>query len=219
MKKRKAELYEILSSNTANDVHESLENGAGLQTNRFKSFSRSRTGREVVFSLDGAFVIFVVILLLIGTAFYLGYQKGVGETKASFVRDTSPSETLTVNKLKLVNEYMPPVGSITVPRDKYSLKLISLKRSDENYRRLVDLKKQILENKLVVSSKLHLFIFDKGKGSVYSLTIGLFDKVDDEMLVTMKEYFKNFSLDGKTPAFKNYSVERVEDLGEAKIDN
>ena len=217
MKKRKAELYEILSNNSVPDVHESLENGAGLQARSFKSLSRSRTGREVVFSLDGAFVIFVIILLLIGTAFYLGYQKGASETKASFVRDKTPSDTLAVDKLKLVNEYMPPTGSISVPTDKYSLKLISLKKSDNNYRRLVDLKKQIQGNQLVASSKLHLFIFDKG--SVYSLAIGLFDKVDDEMLITIKEYFKNFSLDGRSPAFKNYSVERVEDLGEAKIDD
>ncbi len=219
MKKRKAELYEILSNNTINENHEYTPDESGLNNRQYKGFSRNRTGKEIVFSLDGAFVIFVIVLLLIGTAFYLGYQKGAAETKASFVRDVHPDDTLSAGKLKLVNEYNPPAGSIEVPKDKYSLKLISLKHSDENYRKLVDLKNRILGNALVASSKLHIFIFDRGTGGVYSLAIGLFDKTDDEMLVTMKEYFKTFSFDGKNPVFKNYSTERVEDLGEAKVDN
>ena len=219
MRKRKAELYEMLVNNSTGDTVDPGEDKINSQSRQFKGFSKSRTGREIVFSLDGAFVIFVIILLLIGTAFYLGYQKGESETKASFVRDVKPDNIISSYRLKLVNEYTPPVGSIDIPKDKYSLKLISLKRTAGNYRKLVNIKNKILNNALVASSKLHLFIFDKAQGGVYSLAIGLFDKTDDEMLITMKEYFKTYSLDGKNPAFKNYSTERVDDLGNAKVDN
>ncbi len=219
MKKRKAELYEILASNSAATNDESVRGKIYPENSRVKSFAKSRSGREIVFSLDGAFIIFVVILLLIGTAFFLGYRKGASEVKASFVRNVRAEKNADVNTLRLVNEYTPPLGSIDIPNGKYSLKLISLKRSDANYRKLVEIKNTILSNALVASSKLHLFIFDKGKGGVYSLAIGLFDKTSDEMLMTMKEYFKNYSLDGKNPTFNNFSVERVEDLGEAKIEN
>ncbi len=220
MKKRKVELYEILASSSDVAASDELEDKVYSEPKAYKAFARARSGREIIFTLDGAFIIFVVIMLMIGTAFFLGYQKGAGETKASFMRNTNNlSRVEAVDKIQLVTEYTPPTGSIEIPNGKYSLKLISLKRNNENYRRLVDLKRQVLGNSLVASSKLHLFIFDSGKGGVYSLAIGLFDELDDEMLATMQGFFKNYSLDGKNPAFKSFSSERVEDLGEARVEN
>ena len=125
VKKRKAELYEILANKSPAEK-DGVDNQSLYSTpSQLQNFTKSRNGREIVFSLDGAFVIFVVVLLLIGTAFFLGYRKGTSEAKASFVRDIQPEIIEEAGDLKLVNTNIPPGGEIEIPENKFSLRLLS----------------------------------------------------------------------------------------------
>lgn len=218
VKKRKAELYEMLA-NKATPRAGGMDNPAIYsEPKQLQNFARNRNGREIVFSLDGAFVIFVVVLLLIGTAFFLGYRKGSSEVRASFVSNVKPEITENADDLKLVEANTPPEGVIEIPQDKYSLRLVSLKRTAGNYKALVELRRKLLGNSLISGSRLQVFIFDKGKGGVYSLAVGLFSKPEDEMIATLRDFFNKYSLDGKNREFKNITLERADDLGAAQAD-
>lgn len=217
-RKRKAELYEIISKRTSSGVaaeHEGALDNTINSAYAPRSFVATHSRRDVVFSIDGAFIIFVVCLMLIGTAFYIGYQRGSIEARAGFVDSSNASvRNISGDEIKLVEETPTGSGNLELPMNKnYTLKIYTLKRTPGNFKRLKTLRKQLLSSELLASSEVGVFIYDEGAGPYYNMSVGLFESDEDELLSSLLSYLKSYAGSNGAPLYPNTSIERIDDLG------
>lgn len=192
MSPKKAELYEII----ANRMRETEDSPLPVNRDTFEIPLMARPGarreREVVFSLDAAFVIFVIFLLLLGTAYFLGLQKGEQKARTSF----STAAAIAVPQVKLesietaTSQAVAPVAAITIPEGRYTLRLTESAKREE----IEKLKKELLANDTIRNYKVEVFIFAAPSaqgGESYILALGSFSSPNDETLVRFQRFFKD----------------------------
>lgn len=215
VKRRKVELYEILANSSGATPGVGAPAGDPLADQHMfhhQPTVRQRTGRDIVFSLDGAFVIFVVFLLLLGTSFFLGYKSGQAEIRAQFTRGADEAPARLSSGVGLLEQSPGNItGGVEIAPGKFTLRLISLPRSGENLDKLRARRLSLLATPVVASNNLEVLIFDRGQGG-YTLALGLFNKRDGEILNMLREYFADSA---RSSEYGSVSVESVDDLGKA----
>lgn len=209
VKKRKVELYDILANRLNESEGADLADNSSLLTDKIKR--RQRTGREILLSLDGAFVILVVGLLLLGTAYFMGFRKGLAEANLKFRQGNESVVSRSSSALELVKENRANLrDSLVISPDKFTLKVLTVNKSSATLARLRSIRMSLLANPVISNSRLEVFIMSGSK--VYSLVVGLYERRDDEVLVNLRQYFKE---NGKREiaGYKGVTVESIRDLG------
>jgi hypothetical protein len=195
-KKKHLELFELMAVRQKQKVAapEAGKSDGVLPAQRILTEQETavRTGREIIFSVDLAFIIFVAFVLLLFTAFQLGHKNGRIEQAQALKLDDGDIARMDLDKVSPLNDL-----ALTVTRElprisgnEFTLKLRSTRdRSREELGRLrIDLA-HVLANDLVRSGNHSAYIYDNDK--VYSLGVGLFGQRDDETLKKLQEIFRN----------------------------
>lgn len=215
VKKRKVELYEILSGRQPEDGQQPAGSLYPQQIpGQLSEFSRKRTGREVVFSLNGAFVIFVAFLIIIGTVYNIGYNKGVLDEKKSFQVNENITRNLDAESIELsaiVN--VTPYSSVKIEPGQYTLKLLSFTRSNGNLRKLKAIREKLLAVPMVENSRIDALVFDNPGNKTYTLGLGVFKRSDSTVLDVLRKQIKEDPPQVLGNSQLEVSVERVDDLG------
>lgn len=215
MSPRKVELYEII----ANRMQESDAPTALPQGSTFEIPLSPRAGRrgerEVVLSLDAAFVIFVVFLLLLGTAYLVGVQKGQQLTRESFA-PAAPQAIggLAPETLEVSAPGARAAQGASVPKGRHTLRLTE----SADHAEILRLKKELLADETVRSFHVEVFVFAPPiKGEKYILALGSFASDADE---TLSLFQKRFSEQKDNELYRYAHLESIDDLlsGGYKID-
>lgn len=191
MSPKKVELYEIIASRMQD---ESLTTGGAFgKTYEIPLSGRAaRHGeREVVLSLDAAFVIFVVFLLLLGTAYFLGLQKGEQKAKEALAAVPAAVPTASLNDLTAARAEKPalPPAEISLPKRSYTLQLTESGNKEE----ILRLKKELQAKPIVSSNKVEVFAVactTPQGGKRYVLTLGAFPTDTDETISAFQKFFR-----------------------------
>lgn len=212
VRKNKVELYEVLSNHlltAGHSVADPLDESALLS--RRRGGGGDRSGREIVFSLDAAFVIFVVVLLLIGTAFFMGFRRGKVEARSEFINGIAGKVVNASSEIGIIPEDSSriPGGYEQIPSGKFTLRLFNLPRTPESFEKMRKHRELLMADGSIASSRLNVLVFDNRQS--YTLAVGLFDKREDDVLRSLKTFFKEGA--GASPDFKEISVESASDLG------
>jgi hypothetical protein len=148
-----------------------------------------RTGREIVFGLDTAFVIVVAVLIFVGSAYVIGLKNGQREEKDQALKERqSPLEKRSDAEAAKDIEGKPLQHALQVTGNEFTLKLRSVeKKSDADLARLRYELRHVQGQALLKEEGLDAFIFDKG--GVLTLAAGLFEKRDDPALARLQAYF------------------------------
>lgn len=208
-KKNKVELYEVLANHLQHEGQKAidpLDESALLSTRR--RLEEPRSGREIVFSLDGAFVIVVVVLFLIGTAFFVGYRRGAIESQNKFAGHARDNIATTSREIGIVREDPGALaGEVRIPAGKFTLRLLTVPRNADSLQKLRERRLELMTMPAIASSSIEVYIFDKGQN--LSLGVGSVDSRDNEALKLLKDAFAR-----ETGAeFAGMSVESIDDLG------
>ncbi len=210
VKKNKVELYEVLANHLQHEGQKAidpLDESALLSTRR--RVSEPRSGREIVFSLDGAFVIVVVVLFLIGTAFFVGYRRGSAEEQSKFAAHARQNIPEAGRELGVSREDASVLaGEVRIPSGKFTLRLISLSRTEENLVKLRTRRLTLMSQPAIADSKLDVYLFDNGQK--LSLGVGNVDNRDNDVLKVLKD---SFARENNGAEFNGMSVEGIDDLG------
>ncbi len=186
------ELFELLARGKSRIRGERDVSSSALEPSRPASppAARAEAGvREIVFSLDTAFVIFVAVLMLVASAFYLGYKRGALERDLLPRKGSRAVEEMADVEAAEGIEGLPTGTRITLTGDEYTLKLRLTE--DHSPPELARLQKdanhvgRLLAREFAEAEPLEVMIFDNSK--LYALGVGLFESRDDPRLRRLKE--------------------------------
>ena len=219
---RGIELFEILAQRRAKGKGLArpnwLEAGGdkpGTGTGRLPQ-APARTGREIVFALDTAFVLFVAVLILVGTAYVLGYRNGQGEGQnVALSGKAAPVEIRSDVDVTKGIEGKTLQPSFTLSGNEFTLKLrTTQKKTDADLAKLKHEARSLLALPDVRDGSHEIHIFDSG--GVYSLGVGLFEKREDPRLVHLQSAFAKIPGPPTSRGVLPYaacSVAQTKDLG------
>lgn len=136
---------------------------------------RVRMPREVVLALDTAFIIFVIVVALTGSSYFLGYKRGQEERPAGMI-GLGDIETVNADHLNL--RHLSPASRITVlpPGQDFTLLLRSEPVAENSLERLeYELAEAVARGSREAGVDVPGFIFQntKGNDSLYVLAVGL----------------------------------------------
>jgi hypothetical protein len=180
---------------------------------------RARTERDLVFTLETGFVLFVAVLVMIGSAYTLGRQRGVDETLARmFTRPDKPGAVLAAADVEAMTDLGGGGGAVLrLPPERFTLRLRTTRGHGEEERARIRADRAYLRaHPALREAELDAYVFDNGE--VYSVGIGAFQKRGAEALAVLK---KRLEEDPGPPTsrsnrpYKTASVERIGDLGKA----
>lgn len=216
-KPRKVELYEVLSHRRSDTglTHAEPESTGEVFTPR-RLTTAPRTGREVVLSLDVAFVLFVVVLALLATSFLLGVQRGEEEARVRFVHTALDEVNLVRRDVGVTGRESPPeIRSQRPDPSRWTLRLRSPRNRDRGtLEELRDERLALLQDETLREEGFEVFVLDKGAGSVYSLSVGVFTDAQDGTLKTLREHMTAYRGADNRPRYPELSVQQFRDLGD-----
>ena len=208
MSPRKVELYEIIANRMQeSDTPTELPQGSTFEIPLSPRAGR-RGEREVVLSLDAAFVIFVVFLLLLGTAYLVGVQKGQQLTRESFAPAVAPQAIggLTPEALETSKPAARAAPGANVPKGRHTLRLTE----SADHAEILRLKKELLADETVRSFHVEVFVFaPPQKGEKYILALGSFASDADE---TLARFQKRFNEQKDNELYRYAHLESIDDL-------
>lgn len=209
MSPRKVELYEIIANRLQENAPQTdLPQGSTYEIPLSPRAGR-RGEREVVLSLDAAFVIFVVFLLLLGTAYLVGVQKGQQLTRDSFGPVAAPQPTisgLAPETLQTSEPVAKNAKGTNVPRGRHTLRLTE----SADHAEILRLKQELLADDTVRSFYVEVFVFaPPQKGEKYILALGSFASDTDE---TLSLFQKRFSEQKDNEKYRYAHLESIDDL-------
>ncbi|MCX7934555.1 MAG: hypothetical protein N3A66_04755 [Planctomycetota bacterium] len=192
---RKIELFEILAARKARGKEVFSEPPEAIANRPSPASAAPRplvggyaTAHEISFSRDGAFVIFVAILVFVGSAYLLGYQSGQREARQRPAAIGSGLERRDDVDVWQGIEGRPIVSSLALSGEEFTLKLRAIDRKSESELAKLRAERAYLQAlPLLKEEKLEAYIFEKG--DVCTLAVGIFAKRDDPRLARLQEYF------------------------------
>jgi len=188
---RKVELFEILAARKARGkevVFTPPERPTAPSAAPRTLASGYSTAQEISFSRDGAFVIFVAVLVFAGSAYILGYQAGKREARSRPVVVGDALEKRDDAEVWQGIEGRPITASLVLSGEEFTLKLRAIDRKSESELARLRAERAYLQTlPLLKEEKLDVYIFEKGE--VCTLTVGIFAKRDDPRLARLQEYF------------------------------
>ncbi len=144
---------------------------------------------EIVLGLDAAFVIFAGMLMLIASAYYLGYRKGlVEQALVPAGRTAAIAHQADVETAGGIEGRRPDVVPV-ITGGEYTLKLRSTR--DHSRAELARLKmdaryiRKFVRENLKQRERMFVIIFDNSK--IYSLGLGIFARKDNPRLAQLRE--------------------------------
>jgi len=189
VQKRRVELFELLANQQASAGAPPASPAAETPRGLDPVLPRAQQAglREVVFSLDTAFVLFVGVLMLVACAYYLGRKKGLSE-QAVGPKDNAPLEfRAEVDIVEGVEGQRLPAVEVT--GQEYTLKLRSTKDHGrhEQERLQEDAKwvRAVLARTFALEERPVVLVFDNSQ--VYSLGVGLFESKEDPRLRALRD--------------------------------
>lgn len=157
---------------------------------------RPRTPREVVFRLDTAFIMFIIVLALVGSSYFLGHKRGQEERPAGLVGlgDTETADPDTVN----LRHLSPPARTmIRPPEQDYTLVLRTEAASENLPERLeYELAEAMAKGSKAAGTDVLGFIFrnTKGNDTRYVLAVGLGKTPNDPELNRLLPIYNQMEL-------------------------
>jgi len=146
-----------------------------------------RTGSEIVFSLNTAFVLFVAVLILCGSAYVIGHQNGRRDEQNRAFKD-GPMEIRPDAESYAGIEGRPIHPTLAVTGAEFTLKLTATqKKTEEDLAKLRHELAFAAAQAPVREANLEAFVFDSG--GVYTLGVGLFERKDDPTLLKLQRFF------------------------------
>lgn len=194
-KGRGVELYEVLAERAAGGKESSRREPAPPPTDEPSERAtvrppRSVTGREIIFGIDTAFVVFVSVLILIGTAFYMGHQRALEQSRRGLIEETGTPVPSADDLDVLKSIEGAERGGISIPQGKYTLQIFETAEADGKDLRLLAYDRAFVLNLEEVRregvAEAHVF----RKDGVLVLTVGLFDDESNPKLVRLREAFQ-----------------------------
>lgn len=189
--KRNAELFELLAERRLRGKSlREAESAAPVKHPGPEAPVPVRTGREIVLGLDTAFVLFMAAGIVIGSAYYLGVQVGRREEARAPRKDVPEIERRLIDTAQpLLNiEGEPLQTHVRLTGKELTLRLRSTEsRSREALARLRVHQEYVRIKPLVREIGAPVLILDNG--SVYTLTVGLFEARDAPELTRLQAAF------------------------------
>ena len=148
---------------------------------------RPRSPREVVFALDTAFIVFIAMLALVGSSYFLGYKRGQ-EEKPAGLAGLGDMEVSDPDRLSLRN-LAPAPRAILRPSDQdYTLVLRTEPGSDDLSERLeLELAEAVANGRQRGAGDIPSFIFrTSGNDPRYILAVGLGSSANDAELTRLQ---------------------------------
>ena len=184
-KRRHAELYEVLANQTSASAS-AQGTPASPVRNPGPAPHPPRSGREIVFGVDTAFVIFAAVLILIGSAYCLGHQQGLAEAKR---------ETGTVQSIQRADNpgtsTRPPVSPLA--KEKFTLQLLTTPSTAQNELRLLEIDQQHVAQLLAAELKQDghkTYVFTSAGNDLYVLSAGLFEGRGDPAIKRLRDWLR-----------------------------
>ncbi|GHT05206.1 hypothetical protein FACS1894139_08620 [Planctomycetales bacterium] len=197
---KRAELYEII----ANSMGDAPAADAAEVVYELPTVSPRSRSREIVLSLDAAFVIFVLFLILLGTAYTLGVNSGEQKERESFNAPRVPAAEAELGELK-IDRSAPLAATVLIPPQQFTMRLTEADDLDD----LRVLRAAWLDNAVIRDGNLEVFIFDDGKK--YILTVGAFSSPEERNLGRVREFIAG------QPAYRDAVLAKIGDLGKAML--
>ena len=208
MSPRKVELYEIIANRLQEgEAPAELAQGSTYEI-PLPPRSARRGERAVVLSLDAAFVIFVIFLLLLGTAYLVGVQKGQQLNREAFAPAAAAPTIggLAPETLQTSEAGGKAAKGTSVPSGRYTLRLTESADRAE----ILRLKKELLADDTVRSFYVEVFVFaPPQKGEKYILALGSFASETDE---TLSLFEKRFSEQKDNERYRYAHLESIDEL-------
>lgn len=179
--------------------------------------SRPKSPREVVFALDTALFFFFIVLILVGTSFFIGYKRGL-EERPTGLAGLAELEVMDGDRLNIRNLSPPPRTTVKPAEQDYTLVLRTEPASEELPERLeLELSEALVRGRQQVGYDLPGFIFrTSGSEPLYILAVGVADDYSSTELEKLRTIFNN--MDGinlsriPTP-YKGCSISAIRQLG------
>ncbi|MDR0361700.1 MAG: hypothetical protein LBJ46_03290 [Planctomycetota bacterium] len=179
---------------------------------------RRRSAREVHFGLDTIFVLFVVVLALVGSTYFLGYKRGQEERPAGLV-GLSDIENANPNMYGLRNFSPAARSTIRPPEQDFTLVLRTEPATDDPPERLeMELAEAMARGSREVGTEVPGFLFrnTRGEDVRYVLAVGLAKTANDpelERLLRIYNTMEGISLSREPRPYIGCQIAQVRDLG------
>ncbi|MBN2711659.1 MAG: hypothetical protein JXR97_04395 [Planctomycetes bacterium] len=144
---------------------------------------RITTGKELIFSVETAFIIVVAVLTMVGSSYYMGYTAGGRKASPDTGGDAAIIDRPDVAVIKSSGG-SSEVASPYIQDTKYTLQIyLSKDLSDKEYKLLTLDQSYVLQLQEVANAGVNeAYIFKKQNGKLYALGLGLFDDRNDPVL-------------------------------------
>lgn len=192
---RGVELFEVLSDrSSAKDESSKREPQSSVtpppSTSDGRTVYNTAGAREIVFGFDSAFVLFVAVLILLGSAFYLGHQRGNEERRHGLTTlgEDGPRYQESVAVFREIDGNLN--GILEVPPEMFTLQIFETSDASEKTLALLAFDRDyVLNLEEVRREGIHeARVFRKS--GVYILTVGLFTSESDPALARLEEAFR-----------------------------
>lgn len=152
---------------------------------------KARTGREVIFSVESAFVIFVAILVLLGSAYKMGHGVGLREARHTLAPDGEPVPLRNNAETAKLVPYNRGEEVLDVPGEMYTLKVFDSKEGLDLL--LLDREYLLQQPDINALAIREAYIFKSETEEVHSLGLGLFKARNDPSLVKLMQVVKKLN--------------------------
>lgn len=178
---------------------------------------RPKSPREVVFALDTALFFFFVVLVLVGTSFFIGYKRGL-EERPTGLAGLADLEVMDGERLNIRNLSPAPRTTVRPSEQDYTLIIRTEPASDELPERLeLELSEALIRGRQLASYDFPGFIFrSSGSEPLYILAVGVAPTINDAGLESLRNLYN--SMDGinlsRVPVpYKGCRISPIRELG------
>lgn len=179
---------------------------------------RRRSMREVHFGLDTVFVLFVIVLALVGSTYFLGYKRGQEERPTGLV-GLSDIENANPDLYGLRNLSPSARSSIHPPEQDFTLVLRTEPADEESRERLeMELAEAMARGSRETGAEVPGFLFRNSRGNDvrYVLAVGLGKTQNDPELNRMLQVYntmEGITLSREPRPYIGCQIAQVRDLG------
>jgi len=179
---------------------------------------RVRAPREVVLALDTAFIVFVIVLALAGSSYFLGYKRGQEERPAGLV-GLGDIDSANPDSINLRHLSPPARAGVAPPEQDYTLVLRTEPAADNLPERLeYELAEAMARGGREAGLDLQGFIFrnTKGNDTRFVLAVGLAKTPNDPELQKLLQIFnkmEGISLSRESRPYIGCQIAPIRELG------
>lgn len=178
---------------------------------------RPKSPREVVIALDTALIVFVMIVALVGSSYFIGYKRGQEERPVG-IAGVGDIETADPSRLNIRNLSPPPRAAMRPPEQDYTLIIRREPATDELPERLeLELAEALARGIRESGREIPGFIFRTGGADPhYILAVGLGQTANDAELARLLKIYnemEGINLSRQSRPYLGCRIAPIRELG------